>query len=348
MPRTELTAKGTFYISPTGSDTTGDGTQGNPWKRAQYAWDRLLRDYDLRGQQLDIVPLPGTYTDPFVARGPMVGQISFMQQATMIGQSFADTTQVSIRGDKNNPGDVIFKPTSGPCFAAENGASAYIEGVKFDMSDSAWESTTLSSACSHMGIGRVIFGPAPGKHEVQVGVGSYWWAFDDYIIDHTGSVNFSINGSCSPGSYTLGLSGPNPALVPGLYIYGPYIQAGTQIASVNGYLVTMTKPATGYTGFSAFTFTNTAAALKHFSLDAYSVAHFCPNFNANMEVTVIGTPVYSDHFAYVSGADLVLREGPYAPGVVFKGTVSTPSSAYVDRNGYIFNTPYDNQVIFTP
>ena len=37
------------YISPSGSDVSGDGSQGNPWATHQFAYDWIVRNINLNG-----------------------------------------------------------------------------------------------------------------------------------------------------------------------------------------------------------------------------------------------------------------------------------------------------------
>lgn len=54
------------YISPSGSDVSGDGSQGNPWATHQFAYDWIVRNINLNGYDATIHFAPGTYTTPFM------------------------------------------------------------------------------------------------------------------------------------------------------------------------------------------------------------------------------------------------------------------------------------------
>ena len=61
-PRTVLSANENYYISSTGSDSTGDGSSGNPWGSLQYAVDWVAANIDgagLFGITLNVSP--GTF-----------------------------------------------------------------------------------------------------------------------------------------------------------------------------------------------------------------------------------------------------------------------------------------------
>jgi hypothetical protein len=49
--RNKLPSAITYYISPTGSDTTGDGTSGNPWATLQHACRLGAAQHRFCGQQ---------------------------------------------------------------------------------------------------------------------------------------------------------------------------------------------------------------------------------------------------------------------------------------------------------
>lgn len=67
----------TFYVSKTGSDTTGDGTIGSPWATVQHAVNVLVLCYDFAGQTITISRADSLlYTDATVISGKFVGQTS--------------------------------------------------------------------------------------------------------------------------------------------------------------------------------------------------------------------------------------------------------------------------------
>jgi len=68
-----LTGNTTVYVSPTGNDSTGDGTQSAPWLTRQKAWDTIRDTFDLNGFTVTIQHADGTYTDGPVCKGIMIG-----------------------------------------------------------------------------------------------------------------------------------------------------------------------------------------------------------------------------------------------------------------------------------
>lgn len=72
--RTKLGAPTTFYVSTTGTDTTGCGTSLSPCHSRQYVINNLSANYDLGGQTATIQMAAGTYTDGVSWNGLLIGQ----------------------------------------------------------------------------------------------------------------------------------------------------------------------------------------------------------------------------------------------------------------------------------
>jgi hypothetical protein len=114
--RTMLTANRTYHIAPNGSDTTGDGSAGNPWQTLQYAWDFVNTNIDYGGYTVTISMAPGTYTQGLTAFGAQIGTVG--SGSFIISSVAADNTQVQIH------------VTGGAgCINAEQGASIYVQHV---------------------------------------------------------------------------------------------------------------------------------------------------------------------------------------------------------------------------
>jgi hypothetical protein len=68
------TANGNFYIDAAlGSDTTGDGSSGNPWTTLQYAYNWLQANVNFAGYQCYIHMADGIYTGGLVVAGSFIG-----------------------------------------------------------------------------------------------------------------------------------------------------------------------------------------------------------------------------------------------------------------------------------
>lgn len=69
LARTLLAANQNYYVSTTGSDTTGDGTIGNPWATLQFATNFVAHHIDLGGFDVHIILVAGTAGSPTVYAG---------------------------------------------------------------------------------------------------------------------------------------------------------------------------------------------------------------------------------------------------------------------------------------
>lgn len=73
--RTILAANLTQFVSATGSDSTGNGTSGNPWASCQHAYAVDQTTYDLAGFNITCSMATGSYTAfCWNFDGPLVGQ----------------------------------------------------------------------------------------------------------------------------------------------------------------------------------------------------------------------------------------------------------------------------------
>lgn len=68
---TILTANTYLYVAPSGSDTTGDGSQSNPFRTIQHAVDMIPPV--LNGKRLDIILAPGVYDEDVIITGKTGG-----------------------------------------------------------------------------------------------------------------------------------------------------------------------------------------------------------------------------------------------------------------------------------
>jgi hypothetical protein len=71
LGREKLWGDATFYIATTGSDTTGVGSSGNPWKSPQHAWNWISQNIDQQGYTITISVGAGTY-HPLIADTPVL------------------------------------------------------------------------------------------------------------------------------------------------------------------------------------------------------------------------------------------------------------------------------------
>lgn len=125
-----LTSNRTYYVSTTGSDTTGDGSSGNAWLTIQHAIDYCSAMLDLDKYALTIDVGDGTYAENVVAR-------------TMSGSG-----TVTILGDTSNPSNVIINAPLN-CFVASYCYTPYyLKGFEFRSSGSNRVAVSASNATS--------------------------------------------------------------------------------------------------------------------------------------------------------------------------------------------------------
>lgn len=72
--RTVLIADTTYYVSTTGSDSTGNGSSGNPWATPQHAIDTVAHTIDANGFWVGFSFADGTYQGPFISALPVNAQ----------------------------------------------------------------------------------------------------------------------------------------------------------------------------------------------------------------------------------------------------------------------------------
>ncbi len=145
--RISLTANANFYVATTGSDTTGDGSSGNPWKTLPHAYSVLYAGYDLRGYSATIHVADGLYPQGMTVFGRLLGQRAYYD--------------LNILGNLTNPQNVIIQPLPPPAdyyaFGAAFGAMYRFEGFKFDMSQGA-QDTVNCGKDAVLGFKNCIFG----------------------------------------------------------------------------------------------------------------------------------------------------------------------------------------------
>lgn len=139
MSRIDLTGPATIYCrNSTGSDTTGDGSAGNPYKTLQHVINLLMFDYDLKGHQVVIEtsnPLGQEIYDGIILQGPWVGSLGGASQVTIKGGLYSNS--------------VVIRPAPGancPPVAMNNGAKLAIEGVCFDcVNVPGWDALSVTT-----------------------------------------------------------------------------------------------------------------------------------------------------------------------------------------------------------
>ena len=381
--RVNLTAATTFNVGGTGaSDIDGCGlAPAVPCATREFMWNQLVRDYDVRCQQVTIQVAAGVYTDGFFGQGSPAGLCTQLQISPIGGVSLAQTKQFRWVGDTSNPLNVVIRATNGPAFFPENGAVYTIEGFTLDGSGGGFESLTGASAGSSLGFGKNVFGCNPGAIDIQPGVDSKVFVFDVYTIDHTqcdgvgGLTSQPVNVANAGVMNIMGLSSPSAVSV-GNYAHDQSgcIPVGSQIVSITSGVATMSKPATCSNPYEMAWFSThlIGPSLSHIWQDRWSYVFYetgmlpgGPSITPHIQVTMTAQsgywnawPDYSSSFVVVDGGLLILSAGPGYDTVTWKGSVVAPANAQVTQipstpsyitPGYIANGgANDNTIVLTP
>ena len=111
---TLLMAPTTFYVSPTGSDVTGNGlSPTSPAATVTWMYGVIAGTYNLHGQPVTIQLANGTYNETMTMGGPLPGQMQ--------------TIQLTIQGNMASPNLVTV--IGDPCFNVTAGAFCVIQGL---------------------------------------------------------------------------------------------------------------------------------------------------------------------------------------------------------------------------
>jgi hypothetical protein len=134
-----LTANRTYYVATTGSDTSGDGSSGQPWATIAKALDYVSRNLYLAGYTVKIQLADGTYNG-----------------ATVNGDGNPHIVggYVWLSGNDTNPENVLIQSTTIEAFGCGDGAYFFLSGMKVE--------STVTAVLACFG-GTLIFGkPAMG------------------------------------------------------------------------------------------------------------------------------------------------------------------------------------------
>lgn len=214
--RIRLTTATTFYVSFTGSDVTGTGSIGNPWATCQNAWNQLVANYDLGGNQVTILRQNSTsYTDPTTCFGLLTGQ----QQAIIF--------------DASGSGNVTVTTSGSVCYLSDGGADITIQNQKLVCSGNNVLYATHGSRLNHQ---LNNFGATPDSH---------------LIADRNGQLNsignYTISGAA--GSHVVVSSGANADMSSAVTLSGtPAITtfvSATECGVINASSASFTGSATG-------------------------------------------------------------------------------------------------------
>ena len=155
-PRIRLGANATVYISPAGNDTTGNGSSGNPWKTRAKAFAYIQQNLDIAGNTVVIQMEDGTYTDSFVASGPVLGQ--------------TQPTQILFNGNSTTPSNVVINPSSGDGFLAAFGGMFAVQNCLMENSGGGNCINASDFGAIYLQAG-IIFGASPGGAHIFANAG---------------------------------------------------------------------------------------------------------------------------------------------------------------------------------
>jgi hypothetical protein len=111
--KTVLTASTNYYVDLAGSDTTGNGTVGNPWRTIQFAITWITNHIDAAGYNVNIqLKTAGTYAQAYFGI-PING--TFL-----------------LTGDKLNPRNYIVKNTNGAAIVATQSVIVILQGISLE------------------------------------------------------------------------------------------------------------------------------------------------------------------------------------------------------------------------
>lgn len=118
LARTRLNGNTSFYVSTTGSDSTGTGlSSGSPWLTMQHAYNTIQNNYDLNGYQATIQLADGTYSQAFNPSGSVVGQTS--------------VSGLVLNGNSITPTNVVINASSGAaCVEADFDATLVVQNLQ--------------------------------------------------------------------------------------------------------------------------------------------------------------------------------------------------------------------------
>ena len=203
VTRNKVTTNMTIYVSPTGSDTTGNGlTAGTAFATIQTAINVVYTNYDWNGHLCTIQLADGTY--PLTAAGAY--------QATFNGMPFGMPQYgLTLLGNPANPAAVTLNSTNANCILANATATLQINGITVTASG-------VLTTTSDQGIGIL----AAGGSQVQ--------------LSSVRAVNCSTVGIRTDNAAYIVLLTGAPIVITGNGQYAIFAGEGTQIYAIGSTL----------------------------------------------------------------------------------------------------------------
>lgn len=264
----------TYYVATTGSDTTGNGTQGNPFKTIQHAVDVIPSD--LGSYTANVIVANGTYNEVVIIQNKNNGALYVRSNTPSTVSSNVSVSQIRI----------------GLC-----GGAIYVQGIALTITSDAGLYTTNSSNVVGQALKIVASSNSPGViasstrsfriNTSEISNRSIAVRFNDsygYVSTCTGSGNgYSLRAE---GSSTIYIYSTTPSSTNGNSNDGGQIiyQNGTQISaqSLSGISCTWANLGTSY-------------YVKHGSptrsiITIQMVAQTTTTLSANTDYTITGFP----------------------------------------------------------
>jgi hypothetical protein len=161
-------------VSPSGSDTTGNGSSGAPWATLQYAYNWIQAHIDFAGYTVTIQMADGTYSAGLIASGTPIGATS--------------ETPIIVQGNMPTPTNVTINVAGTDAISATGGATLQVQGLHLIATgtDSDGLSAFFAGAIYFQ---NVDFGPCSVAH-VDAGGGGAVSAFGNYRISGGAAIHF--------------------------------------------------------------------------------------------------------------------------------------------------------------
>lgn len=274
-----------LHFSSSGDDTTGDGSAATPFRTPRGAWDFLAANYDLNGQQVNIVcddsgASPVTFTCDLSVTGLLQGQTGAYSQISITGAPGSGSALTNLTADtvKNFKWQSADNKSQ---FTASRGAALTVEGFFFDDSNKTAPANsrimfnvgTLSSVKAvNFGFGHCTYGSA---YVNNADLSSLIYDGFCYIEPTTASATGAMtDGSSSITLTGISLAGGAPYIAPGMSVVGNGIDDSTTITAITvngvaathvtaataGTIVITVSPAADATGSNTLTFAAGVAA----------------------------------------------------------------------------------------
>mmetsp|Transcript_28761 Transcript_28761/g.39798 ORF Transcript_28761/g.39798 Transcript_28761/m.39798 type:complete len:386 (+) Transcript_28761:123-1280(+) len=191
-----------WYVSPEGSDNTGDGSAGNPWQTLTYATDQAAAN-DI------IVLLKGVYSGS--ANWPTVSKsLSYVGTATIKGDGFQETC-FKVSGASNLQMTNMVLLDCGTAFEIDDQASILLDFVFIESSDFVFRILNNGIRPPHQVV--TLSGGSIGKSKniftLQTPQSGFKFRMDDTTIDGGmfDSAVYKINGCDIGNSYFVSEGG---------------------------------------------------------------------------------------------------------------------------------------------